>query len=887
MVGLIWLRGLVARRGARLVAAASGVAIAVGLLASIGTFLAASKATMTKRAVATVAVDWQVELQPGVSLRAALHATRAAAGVRGALPVEFGSTTGLAATTGGSTQTTGAGVVLGLPAAYRSTFPAAIRDLRGTHHGVLVAQQTAANLHVVPGDTVTIGRAGLAPAAVRVDGIVDLPQADSLFQHVGAPTGSQPQAPPDNVMLLSDTVWRGVFDPLAAVRPDLVHTQIHVRRSHALPSDPAAAFTADEGAARNLEARLAGGGLVGDNLGATLSAARSDALYAQVLFLFLGLPGAVLAGLLTAAVAASGGVRRRREQALLRARGATLRKLVRLAGAEALLVGGVGALAGLALAVAVGRLAFGTADFGATTSSAVAWGLGAALGGLAIAAVAVVVPACRDARELTVAQARATVGRAAAPWWARFGVDFMLLGAAAVVFWLTSRNGYELVLAPEGTPSISVSYWALAGPALAWVGAGLLAWRLADWLLAHGRAAISSLVRPFSGALADTIAASMARQRRMLARALALVVLAIVFAASTAVFNSTYRQQADVDARLTNGAAVTVTEPPGSSHGPRDTARLAGVLGVRSVEPIQHRFAYVGADLQDLYGVRPVTIVDATKLQDAYFQGGSARELMARLATRPDGVLVSAETVKDFQLHPGDRLRLRLQDGRTKQYTTVEFSFLGVVREFPTAPRDSFLVANAAYVARQTSSDAVGAFLIETNGTSPKAVAARVRAVVGTNATVTDIETSRKLVGSSLTAVDLSGLTKVELAFALLLVAAATGLVLALGNAERRRTFAITTALGARARQLGAFLWSEAAYVTIGGLALGAVGGWVLAEMLVKVLTGVFDPPPASLAVPWLYLSGVATIALAAVAVASLAALRSASRPAISVLRDL
>jgi putative ABC transport system permease protein len=40
-----------------------------------------------------------------------------------------------------------------------------------------------------------------------------------------------------------------------------------------------------------------------------------------VLFLFLGLPGAVLAELLTAAVAAAGGQRRRREYALLSMRG--------------------------------------------------------------------------------------------------------------------------------------------------------------------------------------------------------------------------------------------------------------------------------------------------------------------------------------------------------------------------------------------------------------------------------------------------------------------------------------------------------------------------------------------------------------------------------------
>jgi putative ABC transport system permease protein len=99
--------------------------------------------------------------------------------------VGFGQTTGLAATIGGSTQTTGPGVILGIPADYRTTFPDEIRALAGSTAGVLLFQQTSANLHAAPGDVVTIGRAGLAPASVRVAGVVDLPQVDYLFQKVG------------------------------------------------------------------------------------------------------------------------------------------------------------------------------------------------------------------------------------------------------------------------------------------------------------------------------------------------------------------------------------------------------------------------------------------------------------------------------------------------------------------------------------------------------------------------------------------------------------------------------------------------------------------------------------------------------------------------------
>ncbi|MFF4730538.1 FtsX-like permease family protein [Streptomyces mirabilis] len=151
----------------------------------------------------------------------------------------------------------------------------------------------------------------------------------------------------------------------------------------------------------------------------------------------------------------------------------------------------------------------------------------------------------------------------------------------------------------------------------------------------------------------------------------------------------------------------------------------------------------------------------------------------------------------------------------------MPFHYVGVAKEFPTAPKDSFFVANASYVAKATGSDAVGAFLVDTGGTHQKQVAARLRHRLGTGATVTDLTQTRGTVGTSLTSVDLAGLTRIELAFAVLLAAGAGGLVLALGLAERRRTFAIATVLGAGRRQLRGMVLTEAILLTVGGLAGG------------------------------------------------------------------
>ncbi|MEN3307049.1 MAG: putative transport system permease protein [Micromonosporaceae bacterium] len=879
MLTLGWIAGLLRHRAARLAAIAGGITIAVALLASLGVFLATAKATMTQRSVQRVPVDWQVEVQPGADLSAVQAAVRADPHVVTALAVGYATSTRLSSTVDGTTLTTGTAQVLGLPDGYAGAYPGELRGLSGAPSGVLLAQQTAANLHAAPGTQVVIGRTGLPDATVTVAGIVDLPAIDTLFQKVGAPVGAQPQAPPDNVLLLPAATWHQVFDPLAGQRPDLVRTQLHTRIRHDLPADPAAAYTQVSSSANHLAVTLAGAGLVGDNLGKVLADARSDARYADILFLFLGLPGAVVAALLTAAVTASGATRRRREQALLRARGAAPRHLLRLAAAEAVVVGGGGAVLGLAIAAAIARFGFGTPIWSGVGAG---WAVVAGLAGLLVAALTVLVPAYRDLSQTTVAGARRIVGaQRRSPAWLRYGLDGWLLLGAAAMLWITGRNGYQLVLAPEGVPTISVNYWAFLGPALLWAGGALLAWRLSALLLTRARRLTSWTLRPVAGTLSGTVAATLSRGYRQASRTVVFIALAAAFAASTSIFAATYRHQAEIDAQLTNGADVTLTVPASQA------GTVRAVPGVRSAEPVQHRFAYVGPDLQDMYGIRADQIAGHVALQDSYFSGGTAQQLLRRLAGRPDAVLVSAETVKDFQLTPGDLLRLRLPDARTGTTITVPFHYAGIVHEFPTAPTDSFLVANAAYLSQQLGDNAPVTLLVSTNGASPSTVAGRLRDRLGSATRITDIESARRIVGSSLSAVDLSTLTGVELGFALALTAATAGLLLALGFAERRRTFALAAALGARPRQLASLVWAEVAMVGVAGLLLGGVLGAVLSKTLVTILTGVFDPPPDRLAVPWPYLAAVTALGVACLAAAGAATTVAARRPPVTVLRDL
>ena len=120
-----------------------------------------------------------------------------------------------------------------------------------------------------------------------------------------------------------------------------------------------------------------------------------------------------------------------------------------------------------------------------------------------------------------------------------------------------------------------------------------------------------------------------------------------------------------------------------------------------------------------------------------------------------------------------------------------------------------------------------------------------------------------------------------------MLAAAAMGLFISVGLAERRQELATMAALGASLREVAAFLWSEAALVLAAALALAALLGWLLAEMLVAMLQHVFDPPPDHLAAPWPFLGGLAGAAvLGALAAGALAALGIGRLPLGAILRE-
>jgi len=873
------------------------LAAAVALLGAMILFVGHSLRTMTASTTRSVPLDLQAPVRSSAQARSLARRIARRPEIGSASAAATAPFAGIVHRGPAGVTSAGQGSILAVPPGYQRRIEA-FRFLRGSLRPGHVAldQQLAATLQARVGDRVAIRVGKGAPRSFTVSGVALVSAPDLLFQPLDPQLGPAPAQPPANVAILP----LGAFIHTLAPRLPAISTasvgssavpgaqagvqwQVQAQvEPGALSGSPSHAFTRAGQIRNSLERTFTGKVRFVDNLSSALEAASEDALYAEALFIMLAVPGALLAlGLVY--LAALGTVERdRRELALLRARGGGRRHLLGLAAVEAAAIGLVAGLLGAGLAfAAVALLIKGSIGLTAARATTVV-----------LVSVALAVAGALGARLTTglrvltgpVVEGRRSVRRERRPLWQRLYLDLVALALSGLIYWLTASTGFSAVVNPDSNPTLSLSIYMFFAPALLWIGATLLLVRL------RGRV-FEAVAKRLAGERASGrrgfLLASAARRGAAINRGLVLVGLLLAFGVSLGIFAATYDQQVAVDAQLTLGADVTVTTPPGVAAKRGLAAQVARVPGVAAASAVDHSYAYVGPDLQDTFGIEPARVGRATTLRDSYFLGGSAQTMLDRLRARPDGILVSKETITDYSLEVGNLLRLRVLDHRNGRFRTIPFHVVGAVQEFPSAPRDSFMVANLSYLSRADRAGGPNVVFAKTSE-DPAAVAERVAAATRSEgAIVKDIRQQAVQTVSSITTVDLTGISHLEEAFAVILAAAAMWLFVSLLVSERRHELATMAALGASLRDIGAFVHSEA------GLVLGAAGllaaflGWLLAEMLVAMLQHVFDPPPDHLAIPWGFLGLLLAAALLGGALAAGVAARGLRRlPLGAVLRE-
>ena len=875
------------------------LAAATALLGAMILFIGNSLQTMASSAVDSVPLDWQGPALSGPQAQKLASAVGRQPGVAQASPTATAPLAGAISIGPEGTTRSGSGSVLAIPANYLSRIQT-FHMLQGAVKPgqVVLDQQMAATLQARIGGKVRLQPArGQTPIPYTVSGVAIVTSADVLFQPLNPALGPTPAQPPANIAILPFGTFAKTYAPaLKAIVPASVGSNVQpgaqtgVQWQVQAQLDPGPLSSGSPTSAYNLanqtrsrvERSLPGQIQFVDNLAESLNTAAGDALYAEALFIMLAAPGALIA-LGLAYLAALGTVERdRRDLALLRARGATRRDLLAMAGVESAAIGLLAGLAGAGLAfLAVSAVVKGgvglTPGRGAITVVACVL---LAIAGAAAARIGASISVLRA----SVADSRRVSRREGTPLWQRLYLDWGALAISGLIYWLTASTGFSAVVNPDSNPTLSLSIYMFFAPALLWIGATLLLVRL------RGRG-LAWLARRAAGKRAGSergfLLASAGRRGAAINRGLVVVGLLLAFGVNLGIFSATYNQQSTVDAQLTLGADVTVTAPPGTVRSAHLAARISAVPGVRATTALDHSYAYIGPDLQDIYGINASTFTSATTLRDSYFIGESASSAIAKLKSTPDGILVGKETITDYSLKPGDLLRLRVLNHTNGKFQVVPFHVIGVVQEFPSAPKDSFMVTNLAYLEHASHGSGPNVVFAKASGGIGGTAAAVAAATKGSGTAVKNIEQQSQVTSSSITTVNLSGISHIEQLFAIVLAAGATGLFVALGVAERKHEFATMAALGAPLRQVASFLWSEVVAVLGVGLVLAAGLGFVLSEMLVAMLQHVFDPPPDTLAIPWEFLGGLAGGAILGGLIATALAIGTLRRLALgSILRE-
>ena len=726
----------------------------------------------------------------------------------------------------------------------------------------MISVEAATELALKVGDRVTVALPDGSRFTAPVSGILDLSLARSLYtSRRGADFESFLYVP--NAIVMDTATFSGTILPAyarAATRrgervkaPPVREIDIGIARD-LLNAEPALALIETQAIGAEINAIAGGQDFLLDNISNTLAVARDDANVAKRMFAALGLPGAMLAAMLSAYAGIVLGAAQRRERATLRIRGASRGNLLLMLALRVSAITAVGALIGVGL----GYLSASTV-LGQDTLSRAAPGrlmvsglLGAVVGLMATGSALYLTG--RRSIDAEINQDRAQLWDRK-PAWRRYGLDIAsLIGVAVITLVVVKRSGFE------GTPgsvyigqAVQLSLWLLVLPLGFWVAGCLFGGRLFALFLDRLPTGSTGLLdRPFALLFQRSI------KRRSWAMADVAIILGLIVALGTslAVFTASYDAAKAADARYTLGSDIKITPSPTHTSDISTIDVPAFAAGaVAQVSPVIYGVQNIvlrsnrTTEVANLAAIDPTQFAKVAPLADADFSTGSISLALGLLQDRPDAILLSRDIANFIKVSIGDRIHVLL--GRnTPQQVEVPVEVAGLFERLPGFPEG----ADALMISSQ--------YLAKVPGTKPAflLVSLADRSDLALQRTVAALQNHPSMAGalhiqsrlttlakdqSSLAALNISGLLKID-----------SGYVLAMGTVtmaifvfglllQRRREYVTLKALGMRSGAIRAFIAAEAGSAVLAGCLIGLPVGLGMGYYFINVLRPLFvlDPP--------------------------------------------
>ena len=539
---------------------------------------------------------------------------------------------------------------------------------------------------------------------------------------------------------------------------------------------------------------------------------------------------------------------RTRESALLRAVGASRGQLVRIVALEALAVGVIASIAGIAGGVGLAvllREAFAGLGFDLPARGLVLEPQTVAVSipvGIVVTLLAATLPALRASRVAPLEALREAAHDAT-------GSSRRRTAAGGVLFAL----GVAALL--SGALGGTVSQAAVG--ALLMLGAAIV---LGPVLVVPATRLLGAPLRGVTGRLARGNAAR--NPRRTAAAATALTV-GVAVVALISVFTASMKASIDdsVSRTFAGDLAIDAGGFGSSGFSPRMAHDIAAVRGVRSAVGIGSGRALVNGSSKDL------TIADPAALARVVRVRASEGAALGALGQRH--IALSEQEAEDRGLAIGDPVAVRFADGASERFT------VGAIHD-EGAALGNYLVPRAAWLphADQPLDQRVLIALAGGVGAADaKTAVARAARPYG----APDVEDRDGYIDAQTQQIDaLLGVVFVLLALAIVIALLGIANTLSLSIHERRRELGLLRIVGQTGRQLRRMVRLEsllvAALGTVTGVALGLAAGWGLVEAVgaEQDALAVFAAPVGQLAI----------VLVAGTAAGVLAAARPARRAA-------
>ncbi len=780
-----------------------------------------------------------------------------------------------------------------------------IQIVQGSHvaGAALLSAEAASKLGVSIDDTVSFELPDGTQTDVSISGIVDLSRARSLFASRQGADFETFLYVPNAVVVDSATFADAVvpaYERAATERgervksPPVREIDIGVERD-LLDADPGTALRQTEQIGANVSKVAGQQDFLLDNISNTLTVARADAGVAKRLFVFLGVPAALLAAMLAAYAGNVLAGAQRREQATLRIRGASRRTLLSMLALRVSCITAAGSVIGVTLGYlsAVIVLGHGTLMRASTQSLVVSAAIGIVAGLLATGTALYVTGRRSIDRDINEDRARLTHRT---PVWRRFRLDMIAVLLVAVATALAlSKSAFD------GIPgsvyvgrSVELPLALLFLPIAAWVAGSLLAGRLFAWLLRLHR---TKSTANFDRTLPFLYRMSIRRRSWAVAEAAVVVGLIVALGTSLAVFTASYDAAKAADARYVLGSDIRISPSPASDRVYRSSDRSEFQIdGVGEITPVVYGVQNViirsdrTSDPANLAAVDPRAYQQVAPLRDDQFVTTTATQAMSVLVEQPNAVLLNTDFADFLQAEVGDTLLVLLARGTDEQIET-ELELVGLYERLPGFPDGADALMNIAHHEATIPSTTPDFFLAQTTDGSASTLDKVVSELRNDKAADQPLHIESRATAlatdqSSLAALNIRGLLDLDSAYALAMGTVTIAIFVFGLLLQRRREYVTLRAQGLQPRSVRLLIGAEAATVAVAGCLAGVVVGLVMAMYLIGVLRPLFVLAPPY-RIPLGATSAIVASVLLATAITSVAASSLVNRlRATELLRD-